>query len=66
MIVGLIISLISSFLYGIAVVTIIGGFLILPFLIKGGWIFFVIIIAWILCIGILNLLEGENENENRN
>lgn len=64
--VSLIISLICSLLYGIAVIVIVGGFLILPFLIKGGWIFFVILIAWILCVGIMNLLEGENENENRN
>lgn len=64
--VGLIISLICSLLYGIAVIVIVGGFLILPFLIKGGWIFFVVLIAWILCIGIMNLLEGENENEDRN
>ncbi len=64
--VGLIISLICSLLYGIAVIMIVGGFLILPFLIKGGWIFFVILIAWILCIGIMSLLEGENENEDRN
>lgn len=64
--IGLIISLICSLLYGIAVIVIVGGFLILPFLIKGGWIFFVILIAWILCVGIMNLLEGENENEDRN
>lgn len=64
--ISLIISLICSLLYGIAVIVIVGGFLILPFLIKGGWIFFVVLIAWILCIGIMNLLEGENENEDRN
>lgn len=64
--IGLIISLICSLLYGIAVIVIVGGFLILPFLIKGGWIFFVILIVWILCVGIMSLLEGENENEDRN
>ena len=64
--VSLIIGLMSSILYLIAMIVIIGGFLILPFLIKGGWIFFVILIAWILCVGIMSLLEGENENEDRN
>lgn len=64
--VSLIIGLMSSILYLIAIIVIIGGFLILPFLIKGGWIFFVILIAWILCVGIMSLLEGENENEDRN
>ena len=64
--VSLIIGLMSSILYLIAMIVIIGGFLILPFLIKGGWIFFVILIAWILCVGIMSLLEGENEDEDRN
>ena len=64
--VSLIIGLMSSILYLIAMIVIIGGFLILPFIIKGGWIFFVILIAWILCVGIMSLLEGENENEDRN
>lgn len=64
--VSLIIGLMSSILYLIAMIVIIGGVLILPFIIKGGWIFFVILIAWILCVGIMSLLEGENENEDRN
>lgn len=64
--VSLIIGLMSSILYLIAMIVIIGGMLILPFIIKGGWIFFVILIAWILCVGIMSLLEGENENEDRN
>ena len=64
--VSLIIGLMSSILYLIAMIVIIGGVLILPFIIKGGWKFFVILIAWILCVGIMSLLEGENENEDRN
>lgn len=64
--INLIIGLIATVLYFIAMVIIIGGVLILPFIIKGGWIFFVIIIACILCAGFINLLEGENESENRN
>lgn len=58
--VSLIIGLMSSILYLIAMIVIIGGVLILPFIIKGGWIAFVIIVLFIIMIG-----KGDN-NENRN
>ena len=58
--VSLIIGLMSSILYLIAMIVIIGGVLILPFIIKGGWITFVMIVLFIIMIG-----KGDN-NENRN
>ena len=56
----LIIGLISALLYGIAVFVIVGGFLILPFVLKGGFIALIIMV----CVAIIGA-EGGKNNENR-
>lgn len=63
--ISLIIGLISAMLYGIAVVVIVGGFLLLPLLIKGGWILYLIFIIWLICFIIIHY-KGENDNDNKN
>lgn len=63
--IGLIIGLISAMLYGIAVIVIVGGFLLLPLLIKGGWILYLILIIWLVCFAII-YCKGENDNDNKN
>lgn len=59
--ISFIIMFISSFLYIIGSIVIIGGFLILPFLINGGWILYLMILIFIILI---HFSKGDNSNEN--
>lgn len=63
--ISIIIALMSSFMYIIGSIVLILGFFILPFLIKGGWIFSVMIFCIIAVEIILSKLEEDNDNENR-
>lgn len=61
--ISLIIALISGFMYVIGSLALILAVLVLPFLIKGGWILGILIIGVI--IG--EIITGkDNDNENRN
>lgn len=64
--ISIIIALMSSFMYIIGSIALILGFFILPFLIKGGWIFSVMIFCIIAVEIILSKLEEDENNENRN
>lgn len=64
--ISLIIALISGFMYVIGSLALILGFFIFPFLIKGGWIFSVMIFCIIAIEIILSKLEEDDDNENRN
>ena len=59
--INLIIMFISSFLYIIGSIVIIGGFLSLPLLINGGWILYLMILIFIILI---HFSKGDNNNEN--
>lgn len=59
--ISFIIMFISSFLYIIGSIVIIGGFLILPFLINGGGILYLMILIFIILI---HFSKGDNSNEN--
>lgn len=59
--ISFIIMFISSFLYIIGSIVIIGGFLILPLLINGGWILYLMILIFIILI---HFSKGDNSNEN--
>lgn len=63
--ISIIIALMSSFMYIIGSIVLILGFFILPFLIKGGWIFSVMIFCIIAVEIILSKLEEDDDNENR-
>lgn len=61
--ISLIIVLISGFMYVIGSTALILAVLVLPFLIKGGWILGMLIIGVIICEIIIG---KEKDNENRN
>ena len=59
--ISLIIALISGFMYVIGSLALILVVLVLPFLIKGGWILGILIIGVIIC----EIITGEDrDNEN--
>lgn len=59
--ISLIIALISGFMYVIGSLALILAVLVLPFLIKGGWILGILIIGVIIC----EIITGEDrDNEN--
>lgn len=61
--ISLIIALISGFMYVIGSLALILAVLVLPFLIKGGWILGILIIGVIIC----EIITGKDrDNENRN
>lgn len=59
--ISFIIMFISSFLYIIGSIVIIGRFLILPLLINGGRILYLMILIFIILI---HFSKGDNSNEN--
>ena len=59
--ISFIIMFISSFLYIIGSIVIIGAFLILPLLINGGGILYLMILIFIILI---HFSKGDNSNEN--
>ena len=61
--ISLIIALISGFMYVIGSLALILAVLVLPFLIKGGWILGMLIIGVIICEIIIG---KDNDNENKN
>ena len=61
--ISLIIALISGFMYVIGSLALILAVLVLPFLIKGGWILGILIIGVIIC-EIITGKDGDNENRN--
>ncbi len=61
--ISLIIALISGFMYVIGGTALILAVLVLPFLIKGGWILGMLIIGVIICEIIIG---KDKDNENRN
>jgi hypothetical protein len=61
--ISLIIALISGFMYVIGSLALILAVLVLPFLIKGGWILGILLIGVIIC----EIITGKDrDNENRN
>ena len=61
--ISIIIALISGFMYVIGSLALILAVLVLPFLIKGGWILGILIIGVIIC----EIITGKDrDNENRN
>lgn len=59
--ISLIIALISGFMYVIGSLALILAVLVLPFLIKGGWILGILIIGVIIC-EIITGKDRDNEN----